>query len=448
MLVLIVVGATLSIGSAYLLWRGERHDPALLALPTGCGAVVLLDKPAEAPQALQRAVAGDALPAALQQGLASLQPLVERVAALPGLRADESAALCLGGDGVLIALPTTAAGAAAAAEAALAELAPGSRPAGQSNGEVLILASTALRLPGTATPTGATAEALVAQAVRRSAQPAEGQEPPPRLPDDLLFREAAERVGPGQLHVYLSPPVARALLAPAADPAWHSGLALAQWFGLGVLARSGEARVHLQFGASQQGAAWLKERFDFADDLFAARAWPADAQLAGMVRAGRDGWPLLTASVPPLPALLAHFPTPDNAAVQLWRKALTGQVAWSMRGPCLVSVAVPKPDADPASWPAPQTHDGCAATRQVVQLGEQRVVVTAPTAELAAVAAALAGGKSREAELDSDGQRLASETQGWRRWSTDGKTPAVQMDWVWLDRGLAAGWTLWDAAAH
>jgi hypothetical protein len=318
---------------------------------------------------------------------------------------------------------------------------------GQSSGEVLILASTALRLPGTATPTGATAETLVAQAVRRAAAPAKGQEPPPRLPDDLLFREAAERVGPGQLHVYLSPGVAKALLGPRADPAWHAGLALAQWFGVGVLAREADVRVHLQFGANQQGAAWLKERFDFADDLHAARAWPADAQLAGMVRAGREGWPLLTASVEPLPQLLAQFPSPDNQTVQLWRKALTGQVAWSLRGPCLVTVAVPTAAADLAQWPAPEPSAGCSPARQLLQLGEQRVVLTGPAAELPGVAAALAAGTSREAGLDSDGQRLATETQGWRRWTSADGLPAAQMDWIWLDRGLAAGWTVWDAAA-
>lgn len=443
MLVLIVVGATLSVGSAYLLWRGEKHDAALLALPTTCAAVVLLDKPAAAPAALERAVQGRVLPTELEAGLRLLQPLATKLAALPELR-EESAAVCFGADGLLVAIPTTAPAAVAAAEAALAELAPGAPPAGRSTGEVLILASTALRLPGMPTPTGATADTLVAQAVQRAAPPAEGREPPQRLPDDLLFREAIERVGPGQVHVYVSPQAAQGLLGPRIPPAWQSGLALAQWFGVGVLARDEDVRVHLQFGANQQGAVWLKEHFDFALDLEAAVAWPAQSELTGMVRAGREGWPLLQAAVPPLDQLLAQFPSPDNAAIQLWRKALSGQVAWSMRGGCLVSVVVPNAGADVRGWLAPEAGGRCAAARKQVQLGEQRVVVTAPAAELEAVAAELVAGKNRAEGLDGDGQRLSSETQGWRRWNRAGQEPPAQMDWIWLDRGLAAGWTIRD----
>ena len=456
LLVLIALGATLSIGSAWLLWRGEKHDPAVLALPAGCAGVVLVDKPAEAAAALARALAPGGLPAPLAEALRPLGPILQRLATVPGLRAGESAAVCLQAGGAVLAIPT-ADPQASAAVAKWPGLPAAPATAVQLAGDVLLLATTAVSLPVAGTPASvADAAALLATG------PALGVGQPATKPavtglaTDLLYREATERVGPGQLHLYLSPRALQGWLAPLLPAAWQSGLPLAQWFGLSVLAREQDVRVHVQFGAEQQGAVWLKEHFDFRDDLAAAKVWPTTAPLTGNLRVQREGWDLLSVVVPPLAQLQAQFPQADSAAIKVWRKVVTGQVGWWQQGPCLGSAAVVPAGTVLADLPPPATTPGCIWKRQLLVLPEQSLLVTAHEPDLAGAVATLQAGTAVRAttNMDGDAQRLSTDTQGWRLWQPANSGQKIvalqvqsQLDWLWLDRGLVAGWTFVDGPA-
>lgn len=458
-----LVSATGALWSGWLLLHGEDTDPILGALPAQCDAVVLLDKPAEAGNSLQRLADHPATPPQVAQLARLWAGPVGHSAGHPGLDTGQAWALCRRGPIWYAALATSAdggnsavswlndvsSGFGAPVEGAWSER-RGLQVQTASDGTVLaavkrapglwIVAFRDPLLPGEVTPTADPARQLEALASETGSI---------NLSKDKEFREAIERVGGGQARVFVRGETARRWLAQQLPEQgdlspWRLGLPQLLWVSA-ALRDDGQA-VHVQFhlGTAQKGVIFLKDHLDIQADQDMAPLLPAGlvaAGEAGVVRLPRRSWPMLTIKLAPSSALRDHFR--DFGDRRDWNQWLAGPVAWLRPHSCLLSLAPLRPGARlPADAPLPQSDANCQLERRVMG----PVLVTGTKTDLDAAASWLAEPKLQlpHAQPDADLARLARDTQGWTVWRSGQRG---QLDWVWLDTGVAGALSVWPRSA-
>ncbi|MBI5609858.1 MAG: hypothetical protein HY902_13380 [Deltaproteobacteria bacterium] len=456
-IVMFVVSATGALWSGWLLMHGEDTDPVFGALPGDCDAVVLLDRPSEAGPALQRLAKHPGTPTALAAlAQAWVAPLTQS-GSLAGLDHGQAWAVCRRGPLWLAALPAADGGdlplakwlPAWQAGLGLSTSGTWSARAGvqvqtASDGTVLAAAKSAPGLWVAAFR----AEPL-AQAATASADPIAAlaglavADAPVNLSKDKEFRESIERVGGGQARVFVRGGVARHWLAAQLPEQgslapWREGLPHLTWVAAALRDDGEVVRVQAHLGTGQKGVIFLKDHLDIQADQDMAALLPAavaTAGQAGVVRLPRRSWPMLTATLAPSSQLQSAFPNFSDR--RDWQQWLLGPVAWVKPGPCVLTLAPLRAGAQvPADAPTPQGDSNCPLQRRIV--GAVAVVGTKDDLERAS--AWLADPAQQLRGADADLGRLARDTQGWTAWSDQQR---AQLDWVWLDTGVAGALTVW-----
>lgn len=468
LLLMFLVSGTAAVLSGLALWRGEETDAVFAALPSGCEQVVLVDRPAELHAVLARLGAHPGVPGLVAAHTQAWLGAVQRTAAVPGVDTQHPWAVCKKGAAWYAAVPVSAS-AGQAGQQWLAALRsgpmPGLRDAADAHWQVgegrsLLVdnrdrVAAALRmtpqvaqfawrdtgLPTDATPLGdaATLLDLLGQDVRLRP-----------LAKDTQVREAIERVGGGQLRLYWDAAVAQAAMdraIPAAGPlaAWRQGIGHVQWLALAVRGDADAVRLQVQVGGGQRLASFLKEHLDLNADVDLSRWLPLAAEqrpALGIVRAPRRAWPMLSALDPDIVAVQELLPELTDR--RGWQPLLAGPVVWLRRSACPLLIAPLMQGAHvPADVPAPRCPPGCDCAAKEIS----GAWVVGASRELQGAADWLdhPQASAAEASLDADLSRLLKDTQGWRNQPPGG--PATQLDWVWLDTGLAGALTLF-AAAH
>lgn len=461
-LVIFALAGSISLYSAYLLWRGEDAGPVLAHLPSGCEVVWMVDDPRQAAEALHSLAQRTGRGAPLALWAATL----DKARQLPGLTPGQGWGFCRRGGQWYAAVPVTEAQPAAGAQRAqqlweaLRGLALLGQPAvrwrqagdrwlGADAGGQIVAAvragdgmaqltwrhdgpAAALGLAEAASAAAAPQSPLDAAATLDALQAEVATQP---LQKDEVAREALERVGGGPLRgmargAALTGPL-QAWLDERGQSAWRDGLAWLQWGGVALRVDDGRITVHGQLGGGQRWAVWLKERFDAEGEFDAGAAVPAHHAWAGVLRVPRIGWAWLDGLDPAVAPLGRLFADP-----KAWQPLLTGHVAWFGDGPCLTAVARLRPGA-PTALPAVGNLAGCSpsAARRVGDL-----LLVGSDAGIAAAAAALADPARAAAAEDKGRQRLQRDTQGlwvnaghaWPGWPAG----PLQAEWIWLDTGL------------
>ncbi len=439
-----------------MLMHGEDTDPVFGALPGDCDAVVLLDRPSEAGPALQRLAQHPATPNALATLARTWAAPLQQSGSLAGLDSGQAWAVCRRGALWLAAIP-----AATGAPQPLTKWLPawqtglglpgdgkwaerlGVQVQTASDGTVLAAAKSvpglwvAAFLADAPTATGTPADPIAALAGLAVAGV------PANLGKDKEFRESIERVGGGQARVFVRGSVARAWLAAQLPEQgslapWREGLPHLTWVAAALRDDGELVRVQTHLGTGQKGVIFLKDHLDIQADQDMAPLLPAvvaQAGQAGVVRLPRRSWPMLTATLAPSTQLQAAFP--DFSDRRDWQQWLVGPVAWVKTGPCLLALAPLRAGATlPTDAPTPQGDSNCPLQRRV--LGSVAAVGT--QGDLDRAAAWLVDPAQQLRGADADLSRLARDTQGWTAW-TNGQRG--QLDWVWLDTGVAGALTEW-----
>ena len=451
-----LVSASVAIYSGWLLFRGEVGEEVFTALPGACTWVVLVDEPDAVAGALQVAATLPQLAPEVQAFAKTNAASWARLAAVPGLDATAPWAVCGRGpgfpsiDGAVAAVMATGIGAEAGPRLAAALGLEHAAAAGSSawirDGERLLLRDATgrvamaarqdgkvLRLSWAAAPAdaGALLDAAVAQARTEPLQKAAG------------FREAVERVGGGQVHVWLAKPTAGAAAKALGAPAGlDEGLQHLTWAAAVLRHERGMLKLHAHLGTDdQRGAVWLKQQLDVSGAFDAGTVLDSDAQAFGTVRLPPQRWRDL-AMVAPQAAAVAEA----LAAVGATTAGLTGHVAWQ----ATVGTDMENWRVVAALQPAATVRlpEGAAQASPALAVTAGKLVAASDPAELQRGLELLAGkGQTlREADPPAGLGRLLDTTQGvvlrgkasaWGRIPGVAQGP-VQAEWLWLETGLVA----------
>ena len=428
----LVSGAAM-LWSGWLLLRGERLPYPWTRLPKECAWVAQADEPDQGVQAWQ-AVAGLAqVPPAWRQFGADEAARWRGLTNRPDLDATQAWGLCARAAGpelsVAPAAPTTAS--QRAAFAADLHLAP------------------YLRWATGPLPWDPAAVALPDPATR--APPATGE----RLEHDALFREAMERTGGGQAHVYVGQQALGQWASRLPDPVVRNFLQLGTFAAVALRVDAEHVVWHAHIGTGQRGAVYLKQHLDPVHELDAATLIDPAAPVRGVARFHPGALEALRTRHPLL-GLLDRW----MAAHALANLApfLTGQVAWQQFGTraedgvALTLQLAPHTAAPPwqAACATPAAGAMPAAAAGLACRAGAGYLVVASSAAAAARAAAVAGGRIPSLRavggLGADLERLMAQTQGLRlqpgaRVEVPGLGQWVgpfQVEAIWIDSGLAA----------
>lgn len=449
-----VLSATVMVWSGYVLLHGEQTDAVYQALPAQCEWLLLADQPSHVHTAWLALGSPARVPRSLVLVAKDQADLWTSLAATPGLDPSQPWAVCGRPDGIVAAVMAKSADGVAPGQAffdrlqAHAAVLPSEVQAvlpatdllgwslGLHRGATDPKPTVALRRDGqilrVAWSLQQPAEVVLSRAVQ------EARTHP--LQKNETVRGAFERVGGGQLHLYLTPERVRTLGQHlGANPALSQGLALATW-GAAVLRQDEDTvRLHAQVGTGPHGAVWLKERFDTTTLLDAAPLVAPEAQLAAVVRVSPGVLPAQT-DLPGVPALDAWLKDHGASSLASLASVSTGQAvlqvlrdpnpatAWLLLVQLRANVAVPADLLDPR-----------VASQRVGDL-----LVMAQRPDLLRLGVQLAQGKHpslRDRTLTGDTKRLLADTQGlmlrgdvavgeWRG--------PLQLEWLWLDTGLVA----------
>jgi hypothetical protein len=471
-LVIFVLAGSISLYSAYLLWRGEDAGPVLAALPAGCELVWMVDEPQEAAAALRALGKRSGRADKLELWAATL----DKARQLPGLNPDEAWGFCRRGSqwyaAAAVASEDPAAGAqvgqqlweslrglgllgqpavrwkqdgarwlgsdaggqvqvAVRSAKGVAQITWQHQGNGASPAQELAQAATAAVAPQSPLDAAATLDALQTELLTKPLQ------------KDEAAREALERVGGGQMRLVargtaLTVPL-QAWLDAQGQAAWKDAMPWVLWGGAALRVEGDRIKLHGQLGGGQRWAVWLKERFDTVGEFDAATVIPRDHQWAGVLRVPRFGWAWLAGLDPAVAPLMTLF-----GEAKAWQPLLSGHVAWFGDGPCLTAVARLRPEAAiPPELPPVGTLPGCPQSL-AKRLGD-RVLVGSAQGIAAAEKVAADPGLGAQSD-DKDRQRLQRDTQGF--WvngarSVAGAAPGLgwpagplQAEWIWLDTGL------------
>ncbi len=427
-----VGSATMMLWSGWQLYRGETMPPALTGTGTACAWVLLVDEPARAAEAWSVLQTRD-LPPETTATLAALTPLWQ-ASAKAGVDRTQAWTLCGLPGGAVLTMPAGPRQ-AEAAQVLVAQLAVA---AGESvaalpwrHGAGAWQHQTNVDLwQSDASPQNAAAIEKSGTIVRvawsqagtdpldllKRATPSAGTTAKPgstSLATDQAFRAASERVGAGQVHLFLPAATARQWLGTLTSMKWwQNGIDQAQWLGVMLRLDDDRLRVHGHIGGDESGGAWLKEAFD-VQTLDDAAGWIAgDARAAAIVRLPAKTRQQLSPWYGPPSQLFAALLTtpvadlPDNELI--WQQFADGKEVAMWRGTT----------KGPSGWQRAQASGW--------------TLVGSDVAAIARVKAVLAGQAPTVADqADRDRRRLLTHTQGWFR-------GPLQVDWVWTDTGLAA----------
>lgn len=490
--VMFVVSATIAIFSAWLLLHGEQTDAVLEALPADCMAVILIDEPAAVARAWQTTAGLANLPAMATATAHEQAVLWQSLIAAPGVDLTRPWALCLRPEGVVAAVVAAPGGTQMSGTVAgtlVGDTTPGQvwlermalqpvplrtwgldlpwPPAGQGmwlpepirqvQGQPADHVGRAVRLDAADraraavqrtgdvlqiawVAQGGDARALLDRAI------ADIHKKP--LKENEPFRAAVERVGGGQMHLYLAPALVRQAgerLGVHAEIA--EGLATVEWAAFALRQEQQDVRVHAQLGTGQRGAVWLKERLDTQTTLDAKPLVDATAIAVGVVRFQPQNLPMHK-GLPGVAALEAWVTGHTDVTLPALAELSTGQAVWQV---------LPGPEvAGEPPWlvlvPLQAENKAAAAVRagQIVRKAGQRLVndhlVLARDDGLAQIGADLATGKRPAMpKLSMDRKRLLTDTQGLilQNGAHFGALRGpLQLEWLWLDTGLVAELTL------
>jgi hypothetical protein len=473
-LVMFLLSGTAMVWSGLQLWRGERLGPLYGLLPAGCERVVVVDEPDAAVAALATLAGRPGLPQAVTDEVRRLHSWLQASTAHKAWRKQAAWGVCeLGGVGYAAVPLAEGVGLAEAASATSVWLerwmgsthsaqplrwtAERGRWAGRDGaGRV----RAALRVA--TDPDGAVVQLAWQQTATTAQAQADAHtwlDSLQRLPADRTLqhdqavREAGERVGGGVLHLFAAAAevqrTAPQWIARGGPQLaeWREGLSHFGWFSAVVRADRGRLAVNLHLSGSQLATSFLKAHFDTHAELDGAEVLPAAAAERpqwGVLRSGPRGWAMLATIDPAAAQMPLHFPGERGAAFKAWEQLLAGPVAWTIRDGCLLAIAQLRATAPanlPADLPAPAAVAGCPPT---VRRRQGPLLLSGPADRVDAAVRWLQGPASgRLADADADRKRLLADTQGWRRETAGGSAGylqgPVQVEWVWVDTGLAAG---------
>lgn len=455
-LVMFLISGTIAVYSGYLLYRGEETDPIFTALPGTCDWVVVVDQPGEVAAAWRPLTQKPHVSGRLKALAVAQAQAWQRIEAVAGLGHDSPWGLCGHAGGVVAAVPDAGGGLKAgqllveALSQAAPQLLPAEGTAGQAlaidaqgsqwqadtGGRVLRQADgrARVRLQTDGKLLTVTWAAMQGpDAVDLSVQAATQARSAP-LQKHTPFREGTERVGGGQLHLWLAEKTWREQVLPALaqDGAWRDGLGKAAWAAAVLRTETGHARLHGHLGPTQPFVAFLKEWLDPAQALDASRFLPeGDGSTAVLRRA-----PGLLARAEAWPWPWLHsFAAKGQVTARQTGKWLTGQVIARQHAAAYHLTATGQ--AAPELAAAVAAHgDEARLAAEFLVLGDQPAAVAALAGELAA---------PKDPRLDGDRKRLGQDTQGYAlgtgtlpgpdAWGLAG--PA-QVEWLWIDTGLIA----------
>ncbi len=385
---LAMFGVSLSIAlyTGHLLLQGGPTSPLFSQLPADCQAVIVLSQPHKLRAALQSV----ALPAVATQLLAHNFPQLLDAAQKLDLSGDKPMAICALQDGEVLVVKDDAAHAGT---------------------------------PGLAV----------------------------NLDQSADFQEALERAGGGQLQLYLT----AAALQKQFDRNSAVGKVLfgmqdVRWLAGALRVDDKAARVHLHLGAGQRGAVWLKQHFDPPQDWNPLRQIDSEAVAVALVNFEPRALPAANdvPGVADLDALLRSqvgISFADLAAVStghlLWQQLPAGQ-QW-LTVPLLSETPLP-PSIRATHWPQQQIKSTLLLAKD-----HQSMETALDLIGRASFHITTGASNGRESlvnkPIDLDRQRLFTQTQGiWlaKDATATGLTGPAQLEWLWLDTGLIAEWTV------
>lgn len=265
------------------------------------------------------------------------------------------------------------------------------------------------------------------------------------------FHEALERAGGGQLQIYLT----KVALQEQFDRNSAVGKVLfgmqdVRWLSAAVRVDDKAARLHLHLGAGQRGAVWLKQHFDPPQDWNPLRQIDSQAVAVALVNFEPRALPAANdvPGVADLDALLRSqvgISFADLAAVStghfLWQQLATGQ-QW---------VTVPLLSEEPLAPATRATHWAQQQIKSTLLLAKDHQSMETALDLIGRASFHVSTGASNGREslvnkpIDLDRQRLFTQTQGiWlaKGATATGLTGPAQFEWLWLDTGLIAEWTV------
>ncbi len=439
-LVMFVVSATVALWTGYLLLHGEEAEQVFAALPAHCDWVVLADHPDEVAQAWDAVAAARQLPESVTTTAHEQAALWRDLAATPGLDPKQAWALCGRAEGKVAALAATGGTATQPGQVWLERLQRHQSPGPQAGawtedqgravftdpaGRVLAavqrdgdLVRAAWASPGHDANTMLTA--VIAEAKRNPLQKNE------------IVRGAFERVGGGQLHLYVAPEFARTALKDLKlSEELRAGLELATWFAVVLRHDEDGVRAHAQVGTGPRGAVWLKERLDPAGPaLDAAPLLPADTQAAVVVRVNPKRLPLT--DLPGVAWLDDMLKQQQGIGLEALGAVSTGQAIFLQRG-------------ETQQWSAVlQVRAGQGATnlgQEPKALEGDQILWSSDPAGLQSLRSTIAAKLPALGGLTRDQKRLLADTQGvfLKKGASLGPLRGpLQIEWLWLDTGLVA----------
>ena len=413
--------------SGWLLLRGEQVPYPWTRLPKSCAWVAVADEPGHTAAAWRTVAALPQVPAAWRALATGEATRWDGVVAQPGVDPAPAWGLCARApQPVLAVAPVVAAtGALPGAAGPLAAFAPYLRWA---SAPLPWGAADAVAAEHTPLPTAASGETLE---------------------QDDRFREAMERTGGGQVHLYLPQHTVTQWAAGVTDPIVRAFLPLGTFAAVALRVDADHVVVHAHIGTGQRGAVYLKQHLDPTHDLDAATLIDPAAPVRGVARLHPAALDLLRTRHPLL-GLLDRWMAQHT--LEKLAPYLTGQVAWQQFSPTAgtdvaltLSLAT---NAGPLPW-----QGTCAVGVQepglACRMGAGYLVVGS-SAAAADRADAVAAGRTLSLRtaggLGPDVERLLTQTQGLhlgpgarvdvpglRDW-----TGPLQVEAVWVDSGLAA----------